>query len=60
MFLEIQTPDEHSKMGRPYIYIKIVTGEFVPWVASNGDLLGEDWNVCSDKAGVAKSEDQES
>ena len=45
MYLEIQRPDENSKMGKPYIYIRIVTRELVPWVASNGDLLGEDWNM---------------
>lgn len=43
MCLEMQIPDEHSKMGKPYIFIRIVTGELVPWVASNGDLFGEDW-----------------
>lgn len=43
MYLELQVPDEHSKMKRPYIYI--VPGEewVVPWVASQADLLGEDW-----------------
>ncbi|MGE3703199.1 MAG: MW1434 family type I TA system toxin [Hyphomicrobiaceae bacterium] len=32
-------------MRRPYLYISIVTGELVPWVASNGDLLADDWKV---------------
>jgi hypothetical protein len=45
MWLALQTPDDHSKMGRPYIYIRIVSGELVPWVASHGDLLGQDWQV---------------
>ena len=44
MWLELQRPDEHSKMQRPYIYIKTAQDELVPWVASHGDLLGEDWN----------------
>lgn len=43
MWLALQRPDEHSKMKRPYIYISIVTGELVPWAASHGDLLMEDW-----------------
>ena len=43
MYLELQTPDENSKMGKPYIFIKIVTDELVPWVASHGDLLADDW-----------------
>lgn len=43
MWLNLQVPDEHSKMRRPYIYIKPVDGDFVPWVASQSDLLAEDW-----------------
>lgn len=45
MYLELQTPDEHSKMKRPYIYICPVDGELVPWVASQSDLLADDWKV---------------
>lgn len=43
MWLQLQVPDENSKMKRPYIYISIITGELVPWVASHGDLLADDW-----------------
>lgn len=28
---------------RPYIMMKTVNNEFVPWVASQSDLLEEDW-----------------
>lgn len=45
MWLALQVPDAHSKMKRPYIYISTVTGELVPWVASHGDLLGDDWEI---------------
>lgn len=45
MWLELQVPDAHSKMQRPYIYIKTAQNELVPWVASHGDLLGEDWKL---------------
>jgi hypothetical protein len=45
MYLELQTPDEHSKMGLPYIYIKTVQDKLVPWIASHGDLLSDDWFV---------------
>ena len=45
MYIKLQVPDENSKMKKPYLYIKIVTGEFVPWVASNGDLLATDWSM---------------
>lgn len=43
MFVGIQTPDENSKMGLPYIYISTVEGKLVPWVASQTDLLASDW-----------------
>jgi len=43
MFLELQTPDENSKMGLPYIYISTVDGKLVPWLASQTDMLAEDW-----------------
>lgn len=45
MYLELQTPTETSKMGQPYIFICPVGGELVPWVASQPDLLEEDWFV---------------
>jgi len=43
MFLELQVPDENSKMGLPYIYIKTVQDKLVPWLASQSDMLAEDW-----------------
>jgi hypothetical protein len=45
IFLKLQRPDENSKMKQPYIYITPVGGEPVPWVASQPDLLEEDWQV---------------
>jgi hypothetical protein len=42
-YIELQTPDEHSKMTLPYIYIHTVNGDLVPWLASQTDLLAEDW-----------------
>jgi hypothetical protein len=44
-FLALQVPDTHSKMKRPYIYISPVDGDLVPWVASQSDLLANDWEV---------------
>ncbi len=29
----------------PYIMMKTAGGEFVPWLASQTDVLGEDWGV---------------
>lgn len=43
MFLALQVPDENSKMKRPYIYITPDAEYVVPWVASQADLLTEDW-----------------
>lgn len=45
MYLTLQVPDENSKMRQPYIYITPVGGELVPWVASQSDLLAEDWVI---------------
>ena len=42
-FLELQVPDMHSKMSLPYIYITTEQGKRVPWLASQTDLLANDW-----------------
>ena len=44
-FLKLQVPDEHSKMQHPYIYISPVDEKLVPWLASQTDMLAEDWQV---------------
>jgi len=49
-FLELQKPDENSKMTLPYIYITTVQGDRVPWHASQTDILAQDWEV-SPRAG---------
>lgn len=47
--LELQMPDEHSKMTLPYIFMsyppdaKNTPGARVPWLASQTDMLAEDW-----------------
>lgn len=54
IFIELQKPDENSKMTQPYVYI--VTSFLqsdntwapkgvVPWAPSQTDLLAEDWEV---------------
>lgn len=42
-WLQIQSPDENSKMSLPYVFIRTVQGDLVPWVASQTDLLATDW-----------------
>ena len=52
IYIQLQVPDEHSKMSLPYIYI--VTSDLesdnpyspkgiVPWLASQTDILADDW-----------------
>lgn len=43
MHLGLQVPDEQSANKQPYIYIIPVGGARVPWVASQPDLLENDW-----------------
>lgn len=43
MWLALQVPDANSKMTLPYIYMKTVQGDLVPWLASQTDILSSDW-----------------
>jgi len=45
MWVGLQVPDGHSKMTHPYIYMSTADGSLVPWVASQTDLLAEDWHL---------------
>src|SRR5262245_51715480 len=45
MWLELQTPDEFSKMTLPYVYMHTAQGGLVPWLCSQTDLLSTDWEV---------------
>ncbi len=45
MYLQIQIPDENSKMTLPYIYMFTAQGDLVPWLASQTDMLTDDWEV---------------
>lgn len=45
MWVRMQEPDEHSKMTLPYLYIKTVNGDLVPWNPSPTDLLADDWQL---------------
>jgi hypothetical protein len=47
-FLTLQVPDENSKMTLPYIFITTVSGDRVPWLASQTDLLASDWRLASE------------
>ena len=43
MWLELWHPFANSVMTRPYLYLKAADGGLVPWVASQSDLLADDW-----------------
>ena len=45
MWLALQRPDEQSKMTLPYIYMRTVQGDQVPWLASQTDMLADDWDL---------------
>jgi len=54
IFIELQRPDEKSKMSHPYIFIdttglktdnKHAPKNRVPWLASQTDMLAEDWRI---------------
>lgn len=52
MWLGLQRPDAHSMNTLPYIYIEYPKGHVayadgarVPWLASQTDMLAEDWDV---------------
>jgi len=53
LWLELQTPDANSKMTLPYIYINYpddtanTPGARVPWLASQIDMLAEDWQIAA-------------
>lgn len=44
-WIALQEPDANSKMRKPYVYISPVDGELVPWLASQTDLLADDWLI---------------
>lgn len=45
LLVQAQFPDEHSKMGNPYLYIDATAlgGTLNPWVPSQTDLFADDW-----------------
>lgn len=52
MWVTLQTPDANSKMTHPYLYIEYPVGHpaypngsRVPWLASQTDILAEDWSI---------------
>jgi len=44
-WVALQVPDANSKMSLPYVYISTVSGDLVPWLPSQTDLLATDWEL---------------
>jgi len=44
-YLGIQIPDALSANSLPYVWIRTVQKQRVPWVCSQTDLLATDWQV---------------
>lgn len=42
-YLQMQFPDEGSKMTAPYIFEKTEAGWFVPWSPNQIDMFAKDW-----------------
>lgn len=51
LLVKLQRPDTMSKMTLPYLYIeypmdsKTTPGARCPWLASQTDIMAEDWGV---------------
>lgn len=49
MWLEVQNPDEHSKMTHPYLVMHIPECKeglrLLPWQPAQVDIFAEDWEV---------------
>lgn len=44
-YLRLQVPEMASANTLPYIWIRTVQGDRVPWLASQTDMLAADWEV---------------
>ena len=45
MYIKLQEPFIDSKMTLPYIYMKTACNNLVPWLASQTDILANDWEI---------------
>lgn len=43
----VNFPDAHAVLPAPWIGMKTADNKFVPWLASQTDILAEDWEVVS-------------
>lgn len=45
MHIELQTPDENSKMTAPYLFISVGSDYRIPWVPTCVELFATDWTI---------------
>ena len=45
LVVKAQYPDANSKMSLPYLYIEYPNGDRCPWLASQTDIMAEDWRI---------------
>jgi len=46
MWIALLHPDnEIELMSSPFVYMRTADGQFVPWLASQTDMLAEDWEI---------------
>jgi len=45
MWLAICNPSETDRMTLPFVFMKTVQGELVPWNGNQLDMLSDDWEA---------------
>jgi hypothetical protein len=45
MWLALHRPNQLELMTLPYIFMRTAQGDLVPWLASQTDLLADDWET---------------
>lgn len=43
-YISLEVPGPSDKMDKPFVYIHTNYGANVPWLASQTDMLAEDWH----------------
>ena len=43
MWIALWIPGPNGKMTLPFIYMSTAQGDLVPWLASQTDILAQDW-----------------
>ena len=49
MYVALHAPSGKSKMTEPYLYMSNAQGGLIPWLASQSDVLANDWVFFDEK-----------